>query len=420
KKQIPHNVLNAKHHAKEAEIIAEAGRPGTVTIATNMAGRGTDIVLGGKLLGDVSEAEEAAWRARHELVLAAGGLRVVGTERHESRRIDNQLRGRSGRQGDPGATQFYLSLEDNLMRMFVPDAVRQLMTRGFQPGEAIVSSIVTRAIESAQRRVEGHNFDMRKQLLDFDDVANEQRQVIYQQRNELLEADSIKDFIQQSLEDCVLALVLEHCPENSMPENWDLKALNQRLEREFKLNLDLEAWFQSDPSVDTHVLHDRLLSAFNQVWAEKENLMGSESMRGLEKHLMLNVLDMRWKEHLATMEHLRQGIHLRGYAQKDPKQEYKREAFLLFQNLLENIKLDGVRVLIAIQTQNFEARSREVETKLEYRHDAVQAIPTGDSDTSTETAEASRTYERASEKVGRNESCPCGSGKKYKHCHGRI
>lgn len=406
KKKIPHNVLNAKQHAKEAAIIAEAGRPGTVTIATNMAGRGTDIVLGGKIEGLGFEPD---WQARHAAVVAAGGLRVIGTERHESRRIDNQLRGRSARQGDPGSTQFYLSLEDNLMRIFLPNSVRAFITRGFQPGEAIVHSMISRSIEKAQSRVEAYNFDIRKQLLEFDDVANEQRQVLYRQRNELLVAESIEFFIHQIIEDMVDHWLNEYCPVDSLPEEWLLLEFSTLLKKEYNLLVPFNVGLEDGDLVDRDELRLNLIQVISNQLQQKEQQLGSQSMREFEKQLMLSVVDHKWKEHLATMEHLRQGIHLLGYAQKDPKQEYKREAFSLFQDLLETIQGDTLRGLLTIEPSLIQPLPLEEEQAVQYRHDDVGAG-----------SALEGSLEGLVPQAGRNEPCPCGSAKKYKHCHGRI
>lgn len=446
KNKIAHNVLNAKHHEQEAKIVAEAGRPGTVTIATNMAGRGTDIVLGGKLELHVSEEEKHEWQIRHDVVVKAGGLHIIGTERHESRRVDNQLRGRSARQGDPGSTRFYLSLEDNLMRIFISDNISSLLSRlGLKNGESLTHPWVTRAVENAQRKVEGHNFDIRKQLLEFDDVANDQRKVIYQQRNELMETEDVSETIQAIRADVVNAVVSEYVPPDSIEDMWDIPGLTRSLETEFNLKLDIAGWLESDNTLYEDTLKERILKEIVAVHEAKEAEMGSANMRHLEKSMLLTVLDAQWKEHLVTMDYLRQSIHLRGYAQKDPKQEYKREAFDLFTNMLENIKREVISLVTRVKLKNeaeleaLDQKWREEARELHFKHDsapnlAINPQPgTGigagmggmemieaSEDEYTENAGTSGTYLRTQPKVGRNEPCPCGSGKKYKQCHGSI
>jgi len=435
KDKIPHEVLNAKQHEREAEIVAQAGRPGAITIATNMAGRGTDIVLGGNFesaidaLGenpekDVVEKERAAWHERHETVLAAGGLHIIGTERHESRRIDNQLRGRSGRQGDPGSTRFYLSLEDNLMRIFASDRVSGLMQKlGMQEGEAIEHPWVSRAIENAQRKVEGHNFDIRKQLLEYDDVANDQRKVIYEQRNELMAEDDISDTITTIREDVVNNVVDEYIPPQSIEEQWDIKGLELRLEDDFAVKLDITGWLEQDSTLHEESLRKRILDEIVKVYEEKEQQVGSEVLRHFEKAVMLQVMDSLWKEHLAAMDYLRQGIHLRGYAQKNPKQEYKREAFELFAQLLERIKSEVISVVSKVEVKAEEdvaavEEQRRNNVEMNYQHDEMSSFSEGEEE--PEDDEAPQPFVRDGRKVGRNEPCPCGSGKKYKQCHGKI
>tara|TARA_R100000005_G_C5001751_1_gene209000 strand:- start:2030 stop:4735 length:2706 start_codon:yes stop_codon:yes gene_type:complete len=439
--KIPHKVLNAKYHEQEAEIIAQAGRPGVVTIATNMAGRGTDIVLGGSLeaelesLGEVSEAQRAelaeAWRQRHEAVLAAGGLHILGTERHESRRIDNQLRGRAGRQGDPGLSRFYLSLEDNLMRIFASDRVKSFMQAlGMEKGEAIEHRMVTNAIEKAQRKVEGRNFDIRKQLLEYDDVANDQRQIIYQQRNELLGEADIADTITAIREDVVNEAISSYIPPMSVEEQWDVPGLERQLEAEFAVTLPLQQWLDEDDSLHEEALREKIVAAVQEAYDTKCADVGPP-MRKIEKQIMLQVLDTLWKDHLATMDHLRQGIHLRAYAQKNPKQEYKRESFALFEQLLQNLKYEVIKFLSHVQIQHqdesalIEARRREAaeREKLAFQHAAAsamaeEALASGAAEPAPR--ETPQTFTREQPKVGRNEPCPCGSGKKYKQCHGRI
>ena len=438
KEKISHEVLNAKFHAKEAEIVAQAGRPGSVTVATNMAGRGTDIVLGGSLEAELQAAGAEAspeqlakireqWQARHDEVLAAGGLHIVGTERHESRRIDNQLRGRSGRQGDPGSSRFYLSLEDNLMRIFASERVAGLMQKlGMQEGEAIEHPWVTRAIENAQRKVEGRNFDIRKQLLEFDNVANDQRRHVYEQRRELMEAEDISENIRGIRHDVVNQFLDTYVPPQSFPENWKVEALEQALLSDFNLRVPVGAWMAEEGDLPEERLRARLLEAFESGYAEKEALIGSDAMREFERSVMLQVLDGHWKEHLAAMDHLRQGIHLRGYAQKDPKQEYKREAFEMFARLLQEIMRDVVMVLTKVEirarddvAEMEEAQRRRVEQQPQVQiHESVSAL--GDSPVPAPERNGPAPFVRPGEKVGRNEPCPCGSGKKYKQCHGKL
>ena len=438
KEGIAHEVLNAKFHAKEAEIVAQAGRPGSVTVATNMAGRGTDIVLGGSLEAELHAAgadlpaEQVArireqWQARHDEVLAAGGLHIIGTERHESRRIDNQLRGRSGRQGDPGSSRFYLSLEDNLMRIFASERVAGLMQKlGMQEGEAIEHPWVTRAIENAQRKVEGRNFDIRKQLLEFDNVANDQRRHVYEQRRELMEADDISENVRGIRHDVVNQFIDTYVPPESFPENWKIDALEQALLSDFNLRVPVGAWMAEAGDLPEERLRERLIEAFESSYAEKETLIGGEAMREFERSVMLQVLDSHWKEHLAAMDHLRQGIHLRGYAQKDPKQEYKREAFEMFARLLQEIMRDVVAVLTKVEirardevAEMEEAQRRRVEAQPQTQiHESVSAL--GDSPVPAPVRNGPAPVVRVGDKVGRNDPCPCGSGKKYKQCHGKL
>ncbi|RRN58802.1 preprotein translocase subunit SecA [Pseudoxanthomonas sp. SGNA-20] len=439
---VPHEVLNAKQHEREAQIVAHAGRPGAVTIATNMAGRGTDIVLGGSLeaelaaLGeDASEEEKEKvrtdWRKRHEQVKAAGGLHIIGTERHESRRIDNQLRGRSGRQGDPGSSRFYLSLEDNLMRIFASDWVQKAMRMmGMKEDDVIEDRLVTRQIEKAQRKVEAHNFDIRKNLLDFDDVNNDQRKVIYAQRDELLEADSVKENIDGILGDVVNELVTRFVPPESVDEQWDLPGLEAALEGELGLRMDLRGLARSSEELDAEGVERHVQQAVAALFEEKERQLGSETMRALEKHIMLTVLDQGWKEHLARMDYLRQGIHLRGYAQKQPKQEYKREAFELFSEMLDNVKRQVISLLARVRIRSeeevaaLEAQERaQAEAALrqaQFQHAREEGYGTEDEVAALAGAQAGGTVVREEPKVGRNDPCPCGSGKKYKHCHGQL
>ncbi|HWV14077.1 MAG TPA: preprotein translocase subunit SecA [Cellvibrio sp.] len=436
---IKHQVLNAKFHQQEAEIIAQAGRPGTVTIATNMAGRGTDIVLGGRWESDVEKLTDptpeqiaeikAEWKKRNEIVLAAGGLHIVGTERHESRRIDNQLRGRSGRQGDPGLTRFYLSLEDNLMRIFASDRVRAFMQRlGMEKGEAIEHSMVNNAIEKAQRKVEGRNFDIRKQLLEFDDVANEQRQIVYQQRNELLEADNIRDTINAIRADVVADTLLTFIPHESIDDQWDIPGLEKQLETDFGLHLPIGKWLEEDKHLHEEPLRARVQTEIQAAYDAKCERIG-DILLEIEKQIMLQVLDNSWKEQLASMDHLRQGINLRSYAQKNPKQEYKRESFELFQSMLNNVKREVVHLMARVepitreQMEAMELQRREefARQKMKLQHDELAAL--GAEPEQAPAAAPKMTQApivREGRKVGRNDLCPCGSGKKYKNCHGQL
>ena len=437
KHKIDHKVLNAKYHEQEAEIIAQAGRPGVVTIATNMAGRGTDIVLGGNLEAELASQGEtldeatrerltADWQARHDAIIEAGGLHILGTERHESRRIDNQLRGRSGRQGDPGVSRFYLSLEDNLMRIFASDRVKSFMQAlGMERGEAIEHRMVTNAIEKAQRKVEGRNFDIRKQLLEYDDVANDQRQIIYRQRDELLSDDEIGETITAIREDVVNDAIDGFIPPMSVEEQWDILGLEKQLEAEFGLNLPVAQWLDEDDTLHEEPLRQRIVDAVQAAYDEKAEGIGP-GMRQLEKQIMLQVLDTLWKEHLQVMDQLRQGIHLRAYANKNPKQEYKRESFALFEGLLQRLKYEVVRFLSNVQVQRsdeaaaIEQRRREAaaEQKMAFEHaEAGSAVaPAADAPPPA----APQPMTRAQPKVGRNDPCPCGSGKKYKQCHGAL
>ncbi|MGK2889785.1 MAG: preprotein translocase subunit SecA [Candidatus Malihini olakiniferum] len=414
---IKHNVLNAKFHAKEADIVAQAGQESTVTIATNMAGRGTDIVLGGSLQADLALLEDpdkaaiaevkAAWQVRHDAVLATGGLHIIGTERHESRCIDNQLRGRSGRQGDAGSSRFYLSMEDALMRIFASDRVSNMMRKlGMKPGEAIEHPWVTKAIANAQRKVESRNFDIRKQLLEYDDVANDQRRAIYTQRNELLDVEDISETI-NSIRDDVFKLAIDnHIPPQSLEEQWDVEGLEQRLKNNFDLELPISAWLNEEHTLHEETLRERILQQAVDVYQRKEEVVGNDVIRNFEKGVMLKTLDSLWKEHLAAMDYLRQGIHLRGYAQKDPKQEYKRESFSIFSNMLESLKYEVISTLSKVQVRMPE----EVE--------ALEKQLSQQSDNQISAAAAAAG--QGDRKIGRNDPCPCGSGKKYKQCHGRL
>ncbi len=437
---IQHEVLNAKQHEREAHIIAQAGRPGAVTIATNMAGRGTDIVLGGSLEAELTAAGadadtvvlRSAWEQRHQQVLSAGGLHIIGTERHESRRIDNQLRGRSGRQGDPGSSRFYLALTDSLMRMFASDRLAGMMQKlGMREGEAIEHPWVNKAIENAQRKVEGHNFDIRKQLLQFDDVANDQRKVIYAQRNDLMDLDDISETITAIREDVLNDLISRYIPPQSLDEQWDVPGLEQALQTEFAQTLALREWLDADPELDEEGLRARIFEDFVVAYRLKEEAVPTHVIRHFEKAILLQVLDTLWKEHLQGMDYLRQGIHLRGYAQKDPKQEYKREAFEMFESLLERIKLEATRTLIRLELRREEdveameaqRRERAHVDKMEFQHPDAgtpSAAEEVDAMLAENAASEAQPFVREDRKVGRNELCPCGSGKKYKHCHGAL
>jgi preprotein translocase subunit SecA len=433
---IPFEVLNAKQHEREAHIIAQAGRPGAVTIATNMAGRGTDIVLGGGLAAELEgmgenpdpvkvEQVKAEWQKRHEAVVAAGGLHIIGSERHESRRIDNQLRGRSGRQGDPGSSRFFLSLEDNLMRIFASERVRGLMQRlGMEKGEAIENAWVSRAIENAQRKVEAHNFDIRKQLLEYDDVANDQRRVIYEQRAELLTADDISDTIDALLRDVVNATISQYVPPGSVEDEWDIPGLSKALVSEFALELPIQEWLDSEQDLHEEPLRERIVDKARATIEEKRAALGDDLMKRLQRDVMLQVLDSQWKEHLASMDYLRQGIGLRGYAQRNPKQEYKREAFGMFEALLERIKHDVIKMLLRLQlrsesaAEEFGRRFARAPEGIQFKHEDPNSplrAPENEGD-----PDAAQPYRREGPKLGRNDPCWCGSGKKYKHCHGRL
>jgi preprotein translocase subunit SecA len=427
---IKHNVLNAKFHASEADIVAQAGYPSAVTIATNMAGRGTDIMLGGSWQAEVAALEDptpeqiaqikADWQVRHDAVLAAGGLHIIGTERHESRRIDNQLRGRSGRQGDAGSSRFYLSMEDALMRIFASDRVSGMMRKlGMKPGEAIEHPWVTKAIANAQRKVESRNFDIRKQLLEYDDVANDQRRAIYSQRNELLDVSDVSETINSIREDVFKATIDAHIPPQSLEEMWDVEGLQERLKNDFDLELPLKEWLDKEPELHEETLRERILQSAIETYQRKEEVVGAEMMRHFEKGVMLQTLDSLWKEHLAAMDYLRQGIHLRGYAQKDPKQEYKRESFSMFAAMLESLKYEVISTLSKVQVrmpEEVEAMEQQRREEAE-RLAQMQQLSHQDDDTAAAAALAEETGER---KVGRNDPCPCGSGKKYKQCHGRL
>ncbi len=450
-RKIEHEVLNAKQHEREAHIVQNAGRPGNITIATNMAGRGTDIVLGGSLEADVEAATEGAdeealrteWEDRHKQVLDAGGLHIIGTERHESRRIDNQLRGRSGRQGDPGSSRFYLSMEDSLMRIFGdPERTKALLSRaGMREGEAIESKLLSRQIEKAQRKVETHNFDIRKNLLEYDDVANDQRKVVYHQRTDLMDADEVEDAVAAIREEVVAGEVAQYIPPESLEDTWDPAGLSKSLESDFGITVDVEKLLADDKSLSPDGIADICVSAANDAYAKKQEEVGADLLRNVEKQVMLRQLDHHWKEHLAAMDHLRQGIGLRSYAQKNPKQEYKREAFEMFGSMLEQVKHDTISILSRIRIQSEEdlaeiARQRRAAEQLKYRHAEAsalgQAAPAAAAGAgggperaapppSAAAAQGSaQPFVRDGRKVGRNEPCPCGSGKKFKQCHGRL
>ena len=439
KANIEHKVLNAKYHEQEAEIIAQAGRPGVVTIATNMAGRGTDIVLGGNLeaelasLGDdgAKEAARAAWEERHQAVLDAGGLHIVGTERHESRRIDNQLRGRAGRQGDPGASRFFISLDDNLMRIFMGNMAGVMQKVGMERGESIESRMVSNSIERAQRKVEGRNFDIRKQLLEYDDVANDQRQIIYSQRDQLLAAEGVEEMITNIRADVIHSGIDRFIPPMSVEEQWDISGLEQYLKTEFAQDMPVATWLDEDTNLHEETLRERIVASVQSTYDEKSSLMG-EAMRQIETQVMLQVLDGLWKEHLQTMDQLRQGIHLRAYANKNPKQEYKREAFELFEALLERLKQEVVRILSHLQIKRqdeaelMERQRREeaARQKLAFQHAEASVLSEGEPSAEAQSAQSAEATQqpvvRDAPKVGRNDPCPCGSGKKYKQCHGAL
>lgn len=439
KENIPHQVLNAKFHEQEAQIIAEAGRPGAVTIATNMAGRGTDIVLGGSLEAELRSLEnpteeeiakrKAEWQKRHDQVIAAGGLYVLGTERHESRRIDNQLRGRSGRQGDPGMTRFYLSMEDNLMRIFSGDSAKKWMERlGVDQDTVIESRFLTKRIEGAQRRVESHNFDIRKQLLEYDDVANDQRRVIYQQRDELLSSESIAETITTMRKHVLDNVISSFIPPHSLEEQWNVPDLESQLAKDFNLRLPIREWLEKEESLHEENLRQRIHDMLNDMYKAKEEKVGAQTLRQFEKAIMLQTLDTYWREHLAAMDYLRQGIHLRGYAQKNPKQEYKREAFELFVSLLDKVNYEVISILSKFEVQaeqdvvRMETQRREAlaAKKMEFEHAEMNTVFEPDGEVLSEEAVESAPFVRGDRKVGRNEPCPCGSGKKFKQCHGQF
>jgi len=439
KAKIAHEVLNAKQHEREAQIIAQAGQPGAATIATNMAGRGTDIVLGGSLDAELAELGEDVpekkireikdeWQRRHEKVIEAGGLHIVGTERHESRRIDNQLRGRSGRQGDPGSSRFYLSLEDSLMRIFASERLGNMMQKlGMEQGEAIEHPWVTRAIENAQRKVEAHNFDIRKNLLDFDDVANDQRRVIYAQRNELMESDDVHDYIEEMRDEVFHDLISRYIPPQSIEDMWDAEGLEKSLEGEFGIDAPVRDWLAADEDLTEEGIRERVMERVEAHFAAKEAETGSEVMRNFEKAVMLNVLDQQWKEHLASMDYLRRGIHLRGFAQKKPQQEYKREGFEMFTEMLASMRFEVIKILARVQVRSEqdvaavdEQRRREQPMEFKHREAGNLGNEPGAGGGTGPAPDQAQPFVRDGRKVGRNEPCPCGSGKKYKQCHGKI
>ncbi|MCE2721659.1 MAG: preprotein translocase subunit SecA [Burkholderiales bacterium] len=445
REKIPHEVLNAKQHAREAEIVAQAGKPKAVTIATNMAGRGTDIVLGGSIERELHEIEsnqklsasqkeakiaeaKAAWQERHDLVVKLGGLHIIGSERHESRRIDNQLRGRAGRQGDPGSSRFYLSFEDPLLKIFAGDRLKAIMGRLQIPeGEAIEHGMVSRSIENAQRKVEARNFDIRKQLLEYDDVANDQRKVIYQQRNELLDADDISETITAMRNDVLAQTIHTHIPPETLEEQWDVPAATAALKNDFGIDAPLAQWLASDEEIDTETVVKRVLTNATDEYNTKFANVDKALLHQYERSVMLQSLDNHWREHLASLDYLRQGIHLRGYAQKQPKQEYKREAFELFGNMLENVKRQTTQILVNVQVQSQEQVEAAERAAEEAAARAVHNVQYHHADTEEALAEAAATadqaqqpFVRAGEKLGRNDPCYCGSGKKYKHCHGKL
>ena len=423
KVKLKHQVLNAKHHEKEAHIIAQAGRPGMITIATNMAGRGTDIVLGGSIEANIHEIKlsdkltdskkekeikkiKDTWKEQNNLVVKAGGLHIIGTERHESRRVDNQLRGRAGRQGDPGSSRFYLSLEDSLLRIFASDRVSAIMEKLKMPeGEAIEHSWVTKAIENAQRKVEGRNFDIRKQLLEYDDVANDQRKVIYEQRNELIDSDQTAETISAMRSDVLRNLAQSHIPQGSMEDMWDIPSLEKVLFLDYGLSLSIQGWIEKEPQIAIEEIYERVITLANKQYQEKESLVGQDVIRHFEKTVMLQSIDHHWREHLSSLDHLRQGIHLRSYAQKNPKQEYKKEAFELFGYLLDTVKSEVTRITMVVKIKD-EAEVNEIDKK---NKDEVKKSSSKKAD-----------LEDSLPKVGRNDPCPCGSNKKYKHCHGTL
>jgi preprotein translocase subunit SecA len=446
-KGIMHQVLNAKFHEKEAHVVEQAGRPGAITIATNMAGRGTDIVLGGSLEAELAALEnpseeqiaavKADWQKRHDQVLAAGGLHIIGSERHESRRIDNQLRGRAARQGDPGSTRFFLALDDPLMRIFASPRIASMMRKlGLGETDAIEHKLVTRSIESAQRKVETHHFDVRKQLIEYDDVANDQRRIVYGQRNELLAAEHLDDTVESIREEVLNSVITQHIPEGSLEEQWDIKGLEHTLHNEFGQKFELQKHLDEDQNYHEEELRAEVIKRFEEDLTKKTELAGEENIHLFEKSVMLQVLDAHWKEHLASMDHLRQGIHLRGYAQKDPKQEYKREAFEMFTNFLDTVKYEVLKVIAQVEVREedvaeIERRRQQsavyTQGAMNFTHAQMNDFETAAAneqaaDMPVEAPEMAKVMpvRREGAKVGRNDPCPCGSGKKYKQCHGRL
>lgn len=429
---VKHQVLNAKFHEKEAQIIAEAGRPGVVTIATNMAGRGTDIVLGGSLSTELAalpeEATEAEheivkkdWQTRHDAVLKAGGLRIIGSERHESRRIDNQLRGRAGRQGDDGSSRFYLSLEDNLMRIFASERVASMMRRlGMQPGEPIEHTLVTKAIENAQRKLEGYHFDVRKQLLDYDNVANDQRKVIYTQRAAIMGMSDPQEVVEGMREEVIDKLTDTFIPPHSLEDQWDAQGLSQALLEDFQIKADIKQWIEDDHAIQPEQIKEKIFALCVSRYMDKQKLAGREVIAQFEKSVILQTMDNHWREHLASMDYLRQGIHLRGYAQKDPKQEYKREAFSLFKAMLDNMKYDIIRLLSSVEVQTAEDVNAVEEQRRADQAHKMQFLHEDEAITESTPQNSEITFRRTEKKIGRNDPCPCGSGKKYKSCHGSL
>ncbi|PMJ98996.1 preprotein translocase subunit SecA [Vibrio sp. 10N.261.55.A7] len=437
KAKIKHNVLNAKFHEMEAEIVAQAGTPSAVTIATNMAGRGTDIVLGGSWQAQLEKIDnptqeqidkiKADWKIIHDKVLESGGLHIIGTERHESRRIDNQLRGRSGRQGDAGSSRFYLSMEDSLLRIFTSDRMAGLIQSGMDEGEAIESKMLSRSIEKAQRKVEGRNFDIRKQLLEYDDVANDQRKVVYELRDELMSADSISEMLEQNRSDVLTSVIDEYIAPQSLDDMWDIPGLEERLKNDFDIDVSIQTWLDEDEKLYEEALREKLLNHAVDVYKSKEETVGETVLRNFEKSVMLQTLDTLWKEHLAAMDHLRQGIHLRGYAQKNPKQEYKRESFELFEGLLDTLKFDVIAILSKVRVQQQEEVERMEEQRRQQAEAAARRAQAQHASAENQLSDGESGQEdgqqpmvRDERKVGRNEPCPCGSGKKYKQCHGKI
>jgi preprotein translocase subunit SecA len=438
KEKLPHQVLNAKQHAREAHVIAQAGRPKMITIATNMAGRGTDIILGGNPEPEIVQVQSdetlmpdrkaarvgeirAKWQQLHEQVVSTGGLHIVGTERHESRRVDNQLRGRAGRQGDPGSSRFYLSLDDPLLRIFASDRVGAIMERLKMPeGEPIEHPWVTRAIENAQRKVEARNFDIRKQLLEYDDVSNEQRKIVYTDRNQLLESGNVTETLTEWRNEVVDGLVTQHVPPQSLEEQWDIPGLERALSADLKLQLPIQEWLRQEPELDEERLRQRIIGAASEAYEAKVDSVDREAMHQYERAMMLQSLDTHWREHLSALDHLRQGIHLRGYAQKNPKQEYKREAFDLFSAMFEQVKTEVTRILMNVQVRTAEEVESVAEQSPELQNVRYQHADYDEALAEANADQKAQPFVRTGEKVGRNDPCPCGSGKKYKQCHGKL